>query len=410
MRQLPKPLACAAGATETALISWLNEKQSTRRVRTDAAPGQRLLTWLEEELVAHWVIANAEADNPAERDDVFQHVRTVLQRRPGVSEEERQSTEKRDLTRWYRGFLKRQPSISQWIDDGIYNRRTAEEKRAVIDHFFGLLASVATDLPAAQIYAAGEVRLCGDGTCRDLDLAPRLSRREKAPGRRATAHLDVMHIGNAAGVSLPPVVVWEGARMTRQHTDGHLPGTLIAMQQDGEFIAPYFTSLMEHLVKHAGAARPLVLILDGAVSDIDMPGFYYSEQQRIHVLVLPDRCTHQLQVADAAVFGPFKRRWQELWQQHLKRDVDGDKRWHLNCGRLTSTMVEAWTESITPERVISGFLKTGMYPFDRQAWKAIDEERRAVALGGMPMLITLRKPAEKPTEPTEAAEPVADEQ
>ena len=116
VRLLPEALACAAGATGTAVISWLNEQQSARRGRSDAAPGQCLLTWLEEELVVYWVIANAEADNPAERADVFQHVRMALQRRLGVSEEERQSVEMRDLTRWTR-----------WVADAVTLRKPAEE-------------------------------------------------------------------------------------------------------------------------------------------------------------------------------------------------------------------------------------------------------------------------------------------
>ena len=78
------------------------------------------------------------------------------------------------------------------------------------------------------------------------------------------------------------------------------------------------------------------------------------------MLNLPAHLTHLLQVADIAVFGPFKK--------HL-RSVRALAKHHRNGTiapqHIAALTRPAWENAITRQNVIQGFAKAGIVPFDR---------------------------------------------
>ena len=49
--------------------------------------------------------------------------------------------------------------------------------------------------------------------------------------------------------------------------------------------------------------------------------------------------------------------------------------------------VEAWKAAVTPANVIAGFRRTGIHPYDPEAWK-LTSTKEVVRLGGLPLLVS----------------------
>lgn len=63
---------------------------------------------------------------------------------------------------------------------------------------------------------------------------------------------------------------------------------------------------------HATAAGPLLFVIDGAKSHIDLAALNYAVLNSIHLVCLSAHMSHILQPADICLFGPFKHYWKQL--------------------------------------------------------------------------------------------------
>ena len=86
---------------------------------------------------------------------------------------------------------------------------------------------------------------------------------------------------------------------------------------------------IKHFIRHANAARPLLLLLDG-------------------------------QPLDTAVYGPLKSNWQSICHDYIES----------NPGRIITKYqfsLKTWLKTIVPANIISGFKHCGVYPFNPRA-------------------------------------------
>lgn len=83
-------------------------------------------------------------------------------------------------------------------------------------------------------------------------------------------------------------------------------------------------------------------------------------EHNIHVLNLPAHTTHLLQVADIAVFGPFKK--------HITSSLTVWRSEHgetIFAYQMAAATCKAWEKSTSRANCIAGFEKAGIVPFDR---------------------------------------------
>ena len=107
---------------------------------------------------------------------------------------------------------------------------------------------------------------------------------------------------------------------------------------------------------------PTLLIVDGASTHISGEAFEYAKQQGMGIILLPPNLTHLMQVADVSIFGPFKMAYREAcenWRHINKHDMH-----KFDIARVTG---EAWQKAMTAHNALSGFRKTGQWPFDPSA-------------------------------------------
>ena len=67
----------------------------------------------------------------------------------------------------------------------------------------------------------------------------------------------------------------------------------------------------EHFLKHIGAARPQVLIMDGHNSHNFVELIDSAKENNIILVELPEHTSHHLQPLDKSVFGPLKKAYNE---------------------------------------------------------------------------------------------------
>ena len=92
--------------------------------------------------------------------------------------------------------------------------------------------------------------------------------------------------------------------------------------------------------------------------------------QGIILFCLPPHTTHLAQPLDRTCFSPLKAAWNEECRAYMAANI-GKCVNRYNFSKLFS---KAWNRAMTPLNVAAGFCATGIYPFNRHAILALDEE------------------------------------
>lgn len=298
------------------------------------------------------------------------------------------------MKHWYSAFKARHPEISRRIAENMSKARlTAQQKEQNIASFFAKLEAFKS-LPAEQLYAADETGLDGDGARREEVLAPTGTRRVFQKLESYREHTSILHVGNAAGISHPPVIIFKGKKLDADvgaQIAEHDPQAMYGAQENGYFLAEHSLQILVHFEKYLCASRPVLLIMDGAHCHIDRATAEFALSKQIHILLLPAHTTHILQVADVSLFAPFKHYWKaECIQLKRKRARvcrsadNGIKR-----GDIVPLMFSAWNRAMTATNIKAGFRRTGIYPFNPIAYKSsITMHARSESINGLPLLLS----------------------
>ena len=249
-------------------------------------------------------------------------------------------------------------------------------------------------LKGEQIYAADETGLTEDGSRRQKAVVPKGVGRVYRNSFGFYDHISILHMGNAKGDSLPPIWIFKGAAH-----DAELAADFAAFcgdsvygtQKNGYFTSDHFLSVLQHFVRHAVSTRPLLLILDGASSHINEESLQYAKENQINILLLPSHTTHLLQVADVAVFRPFKAYWRAECDslRAAKRHTCAPGDIGVRRSDILPAALAAWNHATTRENVLSGFRRTGIYPFNPRAYlKTLASHTKPTSLTSLPPLLS----------------------
>ena len=281
---------------------------------------------------------------------------------------------------WYYDFKR------EWLDKDFrplksvakdYKRANAE-RRADIEQFFRKLKALYEEykyLPCC-IWAGDETGLEGDAASRERILVPKTLKLGEQIKGSFRDHVSAMHICNALGIHLPPIFSFIGKLFNPDLLNGAPEGSKLAMQDNGYFEQCHVKAFLEHIIEYmdshpelyhvdGDAAKPrfrCLLILDGASTHVSAEGWEFARVQLIDLIFLPPNLTHLMQVSDVGVFGPFKTAYRKAaaeWRHHHRRDMD-----KYDIAAVTAI---AWKKAMTEQNALSGFRKTGQWPYDPSA-------------------------------------------
>ncbi|KAJ8038340.1 Tigger transposable element-derived protein 6 [Holothuria leucospilota] len=271
---------------------------------------------------------------------------------------------------WYKGFLRRNPSIAL-KPTKMMDRGRAKVTTDDVDKWFNEYACFMSDMDLCDkpnlIYNFDESGFGLSGKpprfslgCKDTKGSlPQISAGE---GKRQTT---VGMCANANGQLLPPFILFKGSVPTSwDPLAGAPPGSLASFTESGWMTQLAFQHWFKDLfIKSIGKERPVVLLLDSHQGHINFDLFKMAEENNVYLYRLLPNATHFLQPLDVGVFG-FTR---QLWWEQLRKWV----REHPNevasqkvVGRILGKM---WENVERPNVIRKSFDSAGIYPLNRQA-------------------------------------------
>jgi hypothetical protein len=131
-----------------------------------------------------------------------------------------------------------------------------------------------------------------------------------------------------------------------------------------------FLLFMEYFIKHTRVTkdRSVLLLLDNHQSHLAVKVLDLAKENGVVLLSFPSHTSHKLQPLDRSVNGPFKKfvnNASDAWlRSHPGRT--------MTIYDITSIVSQSLPNAFTPKNIESGFLVTGIWPFNRDIFTAED--------------------------------------
>ena len=278
---------------------------------------------------------------------------------------------------WWRRFLERNPMLSLRSGDATANIRMDAVNEETMTSYFNLLKDLYEELNLADhpecIYNMDET---------GVPLEPRppkvITRKGTKKVRyrtsRQKAQITVIGCGNATGQSIPPFIIFSAKQLNPLWMRDEIAGSRFAVSDKGWTDKElFFFWLKDHFLPNSVSFRPLLLLLDGHSSHFEPSTIRYAKENDCVIFCLPPHTTHECQPLDCSFFGPLKNYWRDtchtFYQKHPSQVIS-----KLN---FCSVFREAWLKAITPENIIGGFRKSGVYPFNPDAVSLVHQKKNS---------------------------------
>lgn len=268
---------------------------------------------------------------------------------------------------WFRGLQKRHPDIAMKKPQKLSVTRARAMNKSSVDKYFGKLKETIDKLNVQSHH----IWNC-DETNVQLEHKPTsvVGRKGgRVPGRVAHSKesVTVLGCGNAAGKIMSPMVIVKGK--TRKSlmgwkTEDAPSNTKWAFQpksyMDQVLGVEWFQNVF---LKECGEHRPQLLTLDSHCSHEPVELIEIAEKEKITLLTFPSHCTHWLQPWDKSMFAPLKRKYNSLCSEYMAENNTHNitkRSWPL-------LFCKAWESAVTEVNMVSGFVSTGIWPFNPNA-------------------------------------------
>ena len=339
----------------------LQNRISGRVVHGKKSGPKPYLTSTEEKEVADFLVQTAKAGYGRSRKQIMQIAEKAARDKKLLA------ADKTISNGWFCRFMGRQPQLALRKGDPIANVRLENTTKEVMKEYFELLKTTLTennllDKPS-QLYNVDETGIPLDHKPPKL-VAHKGQKKVRSKTSGNKSQITVIACVNATGQTIPPFVIFDAKMLNVDWTKGEVPGTRYGMSAKGWVDTYLFKKwLKDHLLKHAVPTRPLLLILDGHGSHYQPELVQYAKENGVILFCLPPHTTHESQPLDTCVFKPLKQNWQEVCHNYMQ----------ANPGKVVTKFTfstlfnEAWVKTMTPAVIISGFKRSGIYPFNPEA-------------------------------------------
>ncbi len=344
------------GVPKTTLLD-----RTSGRVVHGVKPGPRpYLSPTEEKDLGTFLKDCAKVGYGKTRKDVLSIAQSVAQEK-GLLRSERISEG------WWRRFLERQSDLSLRQGDSTAHVRMDAINRETLDQYFSLLHDTLKTHhllnKPSQLYNVDES---------GMPFNPRPPKVVSARGRKTKkvryrtsgkkGQVTIVGCANAAGQTIPPMVIFDAARLNPVWTRGEVPGTKYGLSSNGWINTELFEGwLIEHFIENAVSARPLFLLLDGHSTHYQPQVIRFARDHNVIMLCLPPHTTHESQPLDVGVFAPLKSRWTQVCHDFYQANPGRT----ITKFNFSSLFAQAWCRAVSPSNVIAGFRRAGVYPLNK---------------------------------------------
>lgn len=176
---------------------------------------------------------------------------------------------------------------------------------------------------------------------------------------------------SAQGNYLPPVYIFPRVRFKDSFIRNTPLNSLGLCNRSGWITSELFLDVLKHIKSYADSkpehGKEILLIMDNHETHISIPAIKFCRENGIILTLLP-HTSNKLQPLDISIYGPFKNSLKAA--QH---------RWMMNNREKTISLYDIgeisaipFLEAFTPSNILSGFRKSGIYPFNPNAFTIPD--------------------------------------
>ena len=321
-----------------------------------ARSGRPLLTADEEKRLADFLVACAAIGYAKSRKEVLSIVQQILYSRGVVAEVS---------MGWWNSFRTRHPKLTLRHAEPLSYARAIANDPKVINKYFDLLEQTIhenglTNRPS-QIFNCDETGL--PLTQQPPKVVAHVGQKHPYTVTSGDkAQITVLACGNAAGSSIPPMVIFDRKSLKPEMTIGEVPSTFYGLSESGWIDTELFEEWFKnHFLLHAPPVRPILLLLDGHTSHFQPELLRIAKSEGVLLFCLPPHTTHLLQPLDNGCFGSLKRCWGEACHNYCSTNPGKV----VNRYNFSQVFHSAWVEGMTMRNVIASFRAVGVYPPDR---------------------------------------------
>ena len=330
-------------------------------VSVSSRPGPpTVLTFSEEEYLVNYVIKMAEIGYGLCRNEVMQ-VAFKIAERSGRKHPFQEGAAGRS---WFDCFRSRHPSLTLRTPQPLSLARAASSNEAVMSDFYAKLASLYARLnilsKPMNIFNCDETNITvvhkPGKVVAEMGSKNVWSITSSERGKTHTVLVCV----SATGTYIPPFLIYPRKRMSEHLKVGCVPGTKFGCTSNGWITQDLFTEWFSFFLSSIPPIRPVLLLMDGHATHINIDVIDLARENDVHLLCLPSHTTHLLQPLDVGVFKSLKNAYSKVCKKYLAS----------NPGRVITTDIiasllgQAWPESVTPVNIMGGFHKCGIFPLN----------------------------------------------
>lgn len=189
-------------------------------------------------------------------------------------------------------------------------------------------------------------------------------------GERGTL-TTVINACSAAGSYVPPFFIFKRKRMNPLLMKQSNSNMVASVSDSGWITEQLFVDWLYHFKSFArpSATNQILLVLDNHECHISLAAYEFCKKNFIHVLKLPPHSSHRMQPLDLTFHGPLKTAYNKECEAHIVNHP-GSK---ITTFAVVGIYTKAFNRITNIEKAVNGFKAAGIYPFDKEKFKATFE-------------------------------------
>ena len=191
---------------------------------------------------------------------------------------------------------------------------------------------------------------------------------------KETDHITVHTCVSASGYALPPYIILEKSFPSGPYARSGVDDAVYAVSPNGYMDSELFMLWIQKqfIPQTAHIAKPILLILDGHESHLDVDMIDLLVENNIHLFCLPPHTTNILQPLDVAIFKPLKAKFSNLTDIVKLASLTTSNPLNVSKKNFTALFKVAFEQCLNVGIIKNGFRKCGIVPFNPDA---IDKKR-----------------------------------
>ena len=235
---------------------------------------------------------------------------------------------------------------------------------SIFDLFEQRLTDLNLSTKPRQLYNCDETFLPLDYT-REKVVAAKGAKTVYSQSTGTTEHISLLCCASAAGIPLPPMIIYAESFPGGQYRFQGPDDALYAKSDSGWIDTELFlTWLRKIFLRYAVSQRPIILLLvDGHKSHITLDVIDVCRDNDIVLFCLHPHTTHALQPLDVAVFKSLK----DHYAKAVRSLSFTKKNFVLTKREFSKVLKSPFEKAFSIPNIKAGFAKTGIYPLNRDA-------------------------------------------